>query len=199
MTKIFELYAFFSSIFIFGFISTINRTCKTFVSWLDFSFSMEDGEKLFAVDRAKTGRAGCKKCKQKIESGALRIARVQPSPFGGDGSMMKAWHHVACFFAAQAKARATTKKIEQPDEDVQGWDDLTEEDRQEILAQMPPEVAKQAKKAPKSPAPAKKPSPVKSPSAKKSPTAIKSPEKKVASQQSNGEADFLYLRHSPGH
>jgi DNA ligase 3 len=149
---------------------------------------MDDGEKPFAVDRAKTGRAGCKKCKQKIESGALRIARVQPNPFGGDGGTMKAWHHVSCFFAAQAKARASTRKIEQPDEDVQGWDDLSKEDRQEILAQMPPEVAaEQAKKAPKSPAPKKD---VKSPSATKSPAAKKSPEKKVASQQSNGEAFF---------
>lgn len=151
-----------------------------------------DDEKPFAVDRAKTGRAGCKKCKQKIESGALRIARVQPNPFGGDGGTMKAWHHVSCFFAAQAKARATTRKIEQLDEDVQGWDQLSEEDKQEILDQMPPEVAEQAKKQPKSPATKK------SPSAKNSPAAKKSPEKKLASQQSNGEAEFLCLRHSLG-
>jgi DNA ligase 3 len=155
---------------------------------------MDDNEKPFAADRAKTGRAGCKKCKQKIESGALRIARVQPNPFGGDGGTMKAWHHVACFFAAQAKARASTKKMEQPDEDVQGWDALSEEDQQEILAQLPPEASEKAKKTPKSPSPKKT---SKSPSAKKSPE--KSPEKKVASQQSNGEAwIFLCLRHSPG-
>jgi DNA ligase 3 len=191
---VFNLKGLFISIFFSLKKMKLSSVLKLF--WLDFS--MEDGEKPFAADRAKTGRSSCKKCKQKIESGALRIARVQPNPFGGDGGTMKAWHHVACFFAAQAKARASTKKMEQPDEDVQGWDALTKEDQQEILAQLPPEAAEQAKKAPnktpKSPAANKTP---KSPVAKKSPE--KSPEKKAASQQSNGEArNFLYLRHSTG-
>jgi DNA ligase-3 len=59
----------------------------------------QDGEqKKFAADRAKLGRAGCKKCKQKIESGSLRIAKIAPNPFGSGGGSMKMWHHVSCMF-----------------------------------------------------------------------------------------------------
>lgn len=55
-------------------------------------------QKRFAADRAKIGRAGCKKCKQKIETGTLRIAKVAPNPFGSGGGNMKMWHHVDCIF-----------------------------------------------------------------------------------------------------
>jgi hypothetical protein len=34
----------------------------------------------FCIDYAKR-QAGCKKCKQKIEKGELRIAKITPSPF----------------------------------------------------------------------------------------------------------------------
>ena len=50
------------------------------------------------VDRAKTGRAGCKKCKQTIEAKALRMAKAAPSPFGSGEQMMKQWHHIDCMF-----------------------------------------------------------------------------------------------------
>lgn len=58
----------------------------------------EEGEdqKPFAVDRSKTGRSGCKKCKQKIESGVLRLGKIVPSPFGS--GLMKSWHHLHCMF-----------------------------------------------------------------------------------------------------
>lgn len=44
---------------------------------------MEDSveEKDFCIDRAKTGRAVCKKCKQKCESGVLRLAKLVPNYF----------------------------------------------------------------------------------------------------------------------
>jgi len=161
---------------------------------------MDETEKPFAVDRAKTGRAGCKKCKQKIESGALRIARVQPNPFGGDGSTMKAWHHVACIFAALAKARATTKKIEDPEEDIEGWDAISTEDRREILSHLsdlPPPKPDKKTPMPKSPVSSKSllKSPVSAKSLLQSPA--KSPLKLAAastsssSSQSNGEKGFL--------
>ncbi|XP_059472585.1 DNA ligase 3 [Neocloeon triangulifer] len=118
-------------------------------------------ERPFAVDRAKTGRSGCKVCKQKIESGTLRIARIQSNPFGGDGSTMKAWHHVPCLFTALSKARATTRRIENPEEDIEGWDQISQEDKDEIQAQL---EDMPAPKTPKTKAPAAKAKEKESPS-----------------------------------
>ena len=56
-------------------------------------------------------QAGCKKCKQKIEKGEVRIAKITASPFSDDGEM-KNYHHPACMFETFKKARATTKIIE---------------------------------------------------------------------------------------
>ncbi|KAF2900759.1 hypothetical protein ILUMI_05427 [Ignelater luminosus] len=86
-------------------------------------------EKPFCVDRAKQGRAACKKCKEKCLAGEIRIAKVVPSPFGA--GKMKNWHHLDCIFEQFLKQRVTTKRIESPN-DVDGWDDLSEEDKKEI-------------------------------------------------------------------
>jgi hypothetical protein len=56
-------------------------------------------------------KAGCKKCKQKIPKGAVRIAKVTANPFNDEGDM-KLYHHPACIFETFKKARATTKIIE---------------------------------------------------------------------------------------
>ncbi|XP_043252498.1 DNA ligase 3 [Colletes gigas] len=87
-------------------------------------------EKPFAVERAKTGRAKCKKCKCPIEKDAVRIAKLMSNPFG-DGKM-KAWHHLTCLFEVFARQRATTKRIDNPEEDISGWDDLPDEDKNVI-------------------------------------------------------------------
>lgn len=101
---------------------------------------MEDSEEIekpFYVDRAKTGRAGCKKCKKKIDQGELRFAKVGHNPFGS--GTMKMWHHIPCIFEVFAKQRATTKKIETPD-DIGGWFEISEDDRQEIMKHFDPEL-----------------------------------------------------------
>lgn len=36
----------------------------------------------FSVEKAKTGRAACKKCKEKCVTGELRMSRVLANPFG---------------------------------------------------------------------------------------------------------------------
>ena len=94
----------------------------------------EEMEKPFAIERAKTGRAKCKKCKCAIEKNTVRIAKLMSNPFG-EGKM-KAWHHVTCIFDVFAKQRATTKRIENPSEDVSGWDDALDEDKKIILDMM---------------------------------------------------------------
>lgn len=94
--------------------------------------SQQGEEKPFAVERAKTGRAKCKRCKCAIEKGEIRIGKYVTS-FFADGKLMPAWHHVACLFDAFAKQRATTKRIDDPAEDVKGWELLSDDDRTVIL------------------------------------------------------------------
>ena len=58
--------------------------------------SMADAR--YCVEYAKTGRSGCKKCKQGIDKGVCRIGKVTNNPFSDDGGEMKAWHHTRCIF-----------------------------------------------------------------------------------------------------
>lgn len=91
-------------------------------------------EKKFSVDRAKTGRATCKKCKEKLAAGELRLAKNGYNPFGPQP--MKQWHHVACLFEVFGKQRATTARINNA-QDIEGFSDLEDEDRKEILSYLP--------------------------------------------------------------
>ncbi|XP_046390611.1 DNA ligase 3 [Ischnura elegans] len=92
----------------------------------------EEEKKWFAAEKAKTGRAGCKKCKDKIEVHTLRLAKIVPSPFGG--GLMKNWFHPKCFFDSYQKARATTRRLKCPEEELEGWDELDDEYKEEIIA-----------------------------------------------------------------
>ncbi|XP_063621514.1 poly [ADP-ribose] polymerase [Cydia splendana] len=53
----------------------------------------------YQAEYAKSGRAGCKGCKQKIEQGTLRIAVMVQSAF--HDSKQPNWHHEECFFRKQ--------------------------------------------------------------------------------------------------
>ena len=90
--------------------------------------------KKFFVDHAKSSRSACKKCKQKIDTGLLRLAKSGYNPFGP--GPMKMWHHVNCLFEVFAAQRRTTARIETP-EDIEGWSDLEKEDQEEILKYLP--------------------------------------------------------------
>ncbi|XP_063237948.1 DNA ligase 3 isoform X2 [Bacillus rossius redtenbacheri] len=94
----------------------------------------EGDQKKFFAERAKTGRAACKKCKQKLETGKLRLAKAGYNPFGP--GLLKLWHHVACLFEVFSRQRKTTARIESP-EDIEGWSDLEDEDKDEILHFLP--------------------------------------------------------------
>lgn len=89
----------------------------------------EENEKPFCIERAKQGRAKCKKCKQNCLSGELRIAKLATNPFG-EGKM-KIWHHLSCIFDQFLAQRLTTKRIENY-EDLDGWDALEQNERDEI-------------------------------------------------------------------
>lgn len=39
-------------------------------------------EKAFIIEKAKSGRAACKKCKEKCAVGELRMGKVMANPFG---------------------------------------------------------------------------------------------------------------------
>lgn len=97
---------------------------------------MEDssGNKKFVAEKSKSNRAKCKKCKEILAQGSLRIAKVMPNPFG-DGNMM-AWHHPQCLVAVFSKQRASTAKITCVD-DIGGWDDLSMEHQNEIFTTFP--------------------------------------------------------------
>lgn len=88
-------------------------------------------EQRYCVDYAKRGTAGCKKCKEKIVKGMVRIGKIVPNPFTESGGDMKEWYHVKCIFEKLDKARATTKKIEDIT-DLEGWEELQDEEKDTI-------------------------------------------------------------------
>ncbi|XP_041864197.1 DNA ligase 3 [Melanotaenia boesemani] len=85
----------------------------------------------FLVEYAKRGTAGCKKCKDKIQKGIVRIGKIVPNPFSESAGEMKEWYHVKCMFEKLERARATTKKIEDIT-DLEGWEELQDEDKELI-------------------------------------------------------------------
>ncbi|CAL8398727.1 unnamed protein product [Boreogadus saida] len=104
-------------------------------------------EQKFIVEYAKRGTAGCKKCKDKIPKGVVRIGKVVPNPFSESGGDMKEWHHVKCIFEKLDKARATTKKIEDIT-DLEGWEELEDEDK-EIINKHVADLMSKVKASPK--------------------------------------------------
>ncbi|XP_059161186.1 DNA ligase 3-like isoform X2 [Physella acuta] len=107
-------------------------------------------ENKFVVGYAKLGTSSCKKCKTKIDKGALRLGKVTPNPFSDDGGEMKQWFHPSCLFETFVRARATTKKIEDP-EDAEGFGDLEQEDKEVIKKLIEDYQAKSGNKTPSKP------------------------------------------------
>uniref|UniRef100_A0A3Q3GWU3 DNA ligase n=1 Tax=Labrus bergylta TaxID=56723 RepID=A0A3Q3GWU3_9LABR len=96
-----------------------------------YSSEPDMSEQRFIVEYAKRGTAGCKKCKDKIQKGIVRIGKIVPNPFSESAGEMKEWHHVKCIFEKLERARATTKKIEDIT-DLEGWEELQDEDKEII-------------------------------------------------------------------
>nr|XP_056720864.1 DNA ligase 3 [Euleptes europaea] len=138
----------------------------------------EMAEQRYCVDYAKRGTAGCKKCKEKILKGMVRIGKVVPNPFTESGGDMKEWYHVKCIFEKLERARATTKKIEDLTE-LEGWEELQDGEK-ELINQQISELTSKAANTPKKKAPVQaKLSPTgKITSPKKVPTASSDPSPK---------------------
>uniref|UniRef100_A0A7N8Y273 DNA ligase n=1 Tax=Mastacembelus armatus TaxID=205130 RepID=A0A7N8Y273_9TELE len=93
-----------------------------------FCIEPDMAEQRFLVEYAKRGTAGCKKCKDKIQKGIVRIGKIVPNPFSESAGEMKEWYHMKCIFEKLERARATTKKIEDIT-DLEGWEELQDEDK----------------------------------------------------------------------
>ncbi|CAM4576558.1 unnamed protein product [Lepidochelys kempii] len=107
----------------------------------------EMAEQRYCVDYAKRGTAGCKKCKEKILKGMVRIGKVVPNPFTESGGEMKEWYHVKCIFEKLERARATTKKIEDIT-DLEGWEELQDPEK-DMINQYISEASSKAANTPK--------------------------------------------------
>ena len=81
-------------------------------------------EKGFKVEYAKSGRAGCKACKEKIAQDSLRLGKMVPSPHF-DGYQPN-WFHVKCYFAKK------NSRIENGVADIEGFMDIKYEDQKLI-------------------------------------------------------------------
>ena len=91
----------------------------------------ESADKLrFMCDYAKR-KAGCQRCKKSIEKLTLRIAKCTPDFFNGGEGELKRYYHVECIFEQFARARPTTKKVENSG-DIDGFDQLGDQDQELI-------------------------------------------------------------------
>ncbi|KAM8974952.1 DNA ligase 3 [Pelodytes ibericus] len=110
-------------------------------------------EQRYLVEYAKRGTAGCKKCKEKIGKGLVRIGKVVPNPFSESAGDMKEWYHAKCIFEKLERARATTKKIEDLTE-LEGWQELQDPER-DLITQHIKELAAKAGATPRKKTPSK--------------------------------------------
>lgn len=107
----------------------------------------EMADNKFLVDYAKMGTSKCKKCKQGIEKKSPRIAKLVPNPFSDEGGDMKQYFHIGCIFESFVRARATTKKIEDPS-DLEGFENMEEEEKKTIRKHIDQLASKIANKTP---------------------------------------------------
>ncbi|XP_078278256.1 DNA ligase 3 isoform X2 [Rhinoraja longicauda] len=84
-------------------------------------------EQRYCVDYAKRGTAGCKKCREKLPKGSVRVGRIMPNPFS-EGAEMKEWYHIKCMFEKLERARLSTKTIDDVT-DLEGHEELQDPER----------------------------------------------------------------------
>ena len=87
------------------------------------------------VEYAKTNRSTCKKSKQKIEKGEIRIGKMVENNYSDEVMKMPQWHKVGPFFEMMSKMRKSTKKPETI-QDFGGYEALSEADQEMIKAKL---------------------------------------------------------------
>ena len=133
----------------------------------------------FRIEYAKSNRAGCKGCQQKIEKNELRLGKLVRSPhFDGYQPL---WHHVPCYFKK--------KKVDMPDvADIEGFFEIKFDDQKLIKDLLSGQSSAQPqtglggvppKKSPKKKSPATKAMAVKKTAPRKAPAAKKTVSKKT--------------------
>ncbi|XP_066432329.1 DNA ligase 3 [Eleutherodactylus coqui] len=119
-------------------------------SYLNFAVCISSwhnmAEQRYCVEYAKRGTAGCKKCKEKIGKGLVRIGKIVPNPFSESAGDMKEWYHIKCMFEKLERVRATTKKIDDLTE-LEGWQELQDPEK-DLINQHVKELASKAGSAP---------------------------------------------------
>ena len=97
----------------------------------------------YHVENAKSGRASCRKCKEKISQGSVRVGATS---MRDDEYAMVRWFKLGCFHFKRAKIT-----VDNYESVLGGLDALSDEDRNAVLAAVeaggPARAAKKAKKA----------------------------------------------------
>ena len=95
------------------------------------------GGTTYCIEPARSGASKCKQSGDKIPKGELRIGSVTTR----DDKEMTTWYRLVPFFHKMAKMRKSTYRPENPEADLAGWHDLTEEQQAEVSALIPPTAA----------------------------------------------------------
>lgn len=74
------------------------------------------------VERATSGRAKCRACKQPITKGTLRLGEAVPNPFG-EGDAVH-WYHLSC--GAVRRPEAFLDAVEAPNEQIEDEEALVD-------------------------------------------------------------------------
>lgn len=92
----------------------------------------DDGSNEYAIESAKSSRAMCKSCNEKIVKGEVRISKMVESDNPKFSGKLPAWRHTKCFLE--------TGWWTSPIEKMPGWDSLTDEDKESVRSIAKPYV-----------------------------------------------------------
>jgi predicted DNA-binding WGR domain protein len=100
----------------------------------------DDGTTIsFGCDYAKSSIAKChgKSCENEISKGTLRLSRLIPNPFIPQSStreeqLMPVYYHVDCFINYLRSGKENKKRVENVENDLQGFNDLKKADQNKL-------------------------------------------------------------------
>lgn len=97
----------------------------------------------FQIEYAKSGRAKCRQCEEKIEKGVIRISKLmEPEEVKFARGPVPHWHHVKCFVERKTELDAGDLAAT----DIPGFTSLNDEDQKSVLKQVGTKKKKASKK-----------------------------------------------------